>query len=137
MKQILRVEPGEHELAEWSDNIEEIWRKGDRILVIDEGTLVNPSVRRLTPALGKAIRTGRSRNLGVWFGSQRPKDIPSAVFTEAEHFFLFRLTWKGDRDKVLTFTSDALEKPHASLRGHDFIYYNVSTDDAYVLRSKS
>lgn len=135
-RQIIRVAPSKTELSEWYDAIDEVWDDGNRILVIDEGTLINPSTTRISPSLGKAIRTGRSRNLGVWFASQRPKDIPSAVFTEAEHFFLFRLTWKKDREKVLTFTSDILGQAHESLRGHDFLYYNVSDDSAYLMRSR-
>jgi hypothetical protein len=62
-------------------------------------------------------------------GSQRPKDVPSAIFTESEHFFIFRLTFEADRDKVASFTSDAIGERIAKLRGHECVYYNVLTDE--------
>jgi hypothetical protein len=128
-RQIIRVEPDEWELERWSDVIDAVWRRGNAVLYVDETTLITPP-RTILPALGKAIRTGRERGLGVWCGSQRPKDIPSAVFTEAEHFFVFQLTFAADREKVRSFTHDGLGRLMRSLSGHDYVYYNVLANKA-------
>src|SRR5581483_6271498 len=81
----------ETEADEWEHSIRAVYNRKNTLLYVDELTLVNERYGfRLSPELGRAIRTGRERNNGVWCGSQRPKDIPSAVFTESEHFFIFQ-----------------------------------------------
>lgn len=134
-EQIIRVDPigGGEELELWDEVIYNVWKHGDTILYADEATLLTPP-RSVLPELGRAIRTGRERNVAVWIGSQRPKDIPSVVFTEAEHFFLFRLQWDADREKVASFTSPHVERPYKGMlregrqAKHDFIYYGVEDD---------
>lgn len=123
-RQIVRVPPDRHEQERWAECIDAVWRRGDGILYVDELTLITPSTRIL-PELGKAIRTGGEIGLGTWCGSQRPKDVPSAVYTETEHFFIFRLAWKDDRDKVVSFTEDEVGRLLPRLRGHDCVYYGV------------
>jgi DNA helicase HerA-like ATPase len=106
----------------------------NRVVYVDETTLVNTAGSRLSPALGRVIRTGRELGVGCWLGSQRPKDIPSAVFTEAEHFFVFQLTWEEDRKKVGAFTTDKVLDLIGTLRGHEFVYYNVLTNTVKKLQ---
>lgn len=129
--QIVRVPPDVDELARWNDAFYDAWDMGDAILYVDEVTLVTPP-RTITPGYGRCIRTGRERGLGTWSGSQRPKDIPSVVFTEAEHIFGFRLQWSADVDKVASFTTEDFYRIHDTLRGrrrlHDFVYYDVLGD---------
>lgn len=121
----------------WDEQFYNVWKDGGRLLYVDEVTLVNPSTRILLPEYSRCIKTGRERGVGVWNGSQRPKDIPSAVFTEAEHFAIFRLQWSADRDKVASFTSDHIARHLAQLQRegrpakHDWVYFNVN-DDAIV-----
>jgi DNA helicase HerA-like ATPase len=133
-QQIVRIPPYEEEQLAYDDVIWRIWERGDSILYIDETTLVCPT-RTLRPALGAAIRTGRSRGLGVWCASQRPKDLPSAIFTETEHFFVFQLNFEADREKVVSFTSDGLYAPLSRIRGHDFVYWNVLSDTGRYVKA--
>jgi DNA helicase HerA-like ATPase len=141
-EQIIRVDPlgGDAELGLWDEVIYDIWKDGDRIIYVDEATLITPP-RSVLPELGRAIRTGRERNVAVWVGTQRPKDIPSVVFTEAEHFFLFRLQWEDDRRKVASFTSPNLDDVYENMMRegreakHDFVYYGV--DDDRLIRCRA
>jgi DNA helicase HerA-like ATPase len=112
------------EMERFADVINDVWKAGNRVLYIDELTLVTRP-RPLLPELAKAIRTGRERGLGVWTGSQRPTEIPSEVFTESEHIFVFQLGYMRDRMKVTHFTTDAIYRVMEGLRGHSFAYYNV------------
>lgn len=132
-RQIIRVEPDAFEMEAWDDTIYDIWRHRNRIIYADELTLISPA-RTLLPAAGRAIRTGRSVNIAFWSGSQRPKDIPSAVFTETEHFFVFQLVYQADRDKVVSFTGDKAEPILPTLRGHNCMYYGVLEDSVAVIR---
>lgn len=129
---------GADEAYFWDEQFFNVWRDGGRILYVDEVTLVNPSPRVLLPEYSRCIKTGRERGVGVWNGSQRPKDIPSPIFTEAEHFAVFRLQWQADRMKVASFTSDwmidhldDLQRGGAT-RKHDWCYFNV--DDDKIIR---
>lgn len=131
-RQIIRVEPDEYEMEAWDDTIYDIWRHRNRIIYADELTLISPA-RTLLPAAGRAIRTGRSVGVAFWAASQRPKDIPSAVFTETEHFFVFQLVYQADRDKVVSFTGDKAEPILPTLRGHNCMYYGVHKDDIAVI----
>lgn len=133
-RQIIRSEDG------WEQSLYGIWRRHNIVCYIDEATLVNEGYGvRLSPMLGRIIRTGRELNVAAWIGTQRPKDIPSAVFTETEHFFIFQLNWKEDRKKVVSFTSSDIAPYLDELQGHEFIYYNV-LDNSFVkgeLREKA
>lgn len=134
-RQIIRVPFDENEYFAWDDAIDGVWENGNRILYVDETTLLTPP-RSLRASLGRAIRTGRSRGVGVWCASQRPKDLPSAVFTEAEHFFVFQLTFKADREKVCSFTTDAISDALPKLRNHDYVYYNVKENYGTGVRQR-
>jgi DNA helicase HerA-like ATPase len=122
--QIVRVPIDEYEQASWMATIDAAMRAGGpRIIYIDEVADITPP-RRAPPPLSRAIRTGRQLGIGVWCGTQRPKDIPSVVFTEAEHFFVFELGWEDDRKKVTTFTSDRLGRLLNRVRRHDYVYFS-------------
>ncbi len=132
--QVIRVEPDGWESERWRQAIYQVWQRGNTVLYVDECTLISPA-RTILPELGRVIRTGRERGLGVWIASQRPKDIPSVVFTESEHFFVFRLQWEEDRKKVASFTHDALQSMLPRLKGHDFAYVGIESDTVALVHN--
>jgi len=107
------------------------------MLYVDELVLVTPP-RSILPQLGRAIKTGRELGIATWMGSQRPKEIPSPVFTETEHFFVFRLKYQADKNKVAEFTTDEMHEYMDALKGkarkHDCIYYDDENDRIIDLR---
>lgn len=53
------------------------------------------------PFYYKGILTrGRERSIGVLSSTQRPMGVPSFIMSEAEHWYVFRLSMFGDREKV-------------------------------------
>lgn len=134
-RQIIRV-PSENETDNWRLVMRDIFKNDrKRVVYLDETTFLTPP-RIIVPELGDLIRAGRELKLGVWCGSQRPRDIPSAVFTETNHFFIFRLSYEPDRDKVVSFTGDIVKPLIDKVRGHDTIYYNDNDEKAYYLHLK-
>lgn len=131
-RQIVKPPYQRREFDMWGDIIEMICITGNQVMYVDELNLITRP-RPILWELGKAIRTGREYGLGVWSGSQRPKEVPSEVFTEAEHIFIFRLNFIMDRLKIRAFTGDAMFAAQRALRGHSFIYYNQRTGKAYHL----
>ena len=141
-RQILRIPPGPNDLSYWDEAFQRVWERGDTIAYVDEVTLLLPGTRSMLDWHRRSIVTGRERNVAIWNGTQRPTEIGSSViFTETEHFFVFRLQFEADRDKVCSFTTDRMYgylsrlKREGRTAKHDFVYYNP--DDDYVLRVRA
>ena len=43
---------------------------------------------------------GRELKIGVWCGVQRPSRIPLFAMSEADHYFVFRLSMREDRQRI-------------------------------------
>lgn len=100
---ILRPRPDQEDEIE--SFFERLWHHEDAGLVIDEGTLA-PSRAWLKNLLAQ----GRSKRISITVGSQRPVDVPRAVFTEAGILSCFRLNDEKDYERVRQFSPrDMLE----------------------------
>lgn len=140
--QIVR-DDGYGDLDFWDEQFWKVARAGPRIVYVDEVILISPP-RAILPEYGRAIKTGREKGLAVWSGSQRPKELPSPIFTESEHIFCFRLTYDDDRAKVASFTTDEMHDYVRALktraRKHDCVYYDVNDDrivDLYMTQAEA
>lgn len=72
----------------------------DYYLYIDELYAVFPSPAKMLPAWRSLWTRGREAGIGVWAGVQRPVSIPLVTLSEAEHYFVFRLILREDRDRM-------------------------------------
>lgn len=86
------------------DTCEDIFRKcfeewAPVTLYVDEMYLITPTAR---PGfwLRACYTQGRSRGLGTWAATQRPRHVPLFMFTEAEWLFMFRLNHRDDRKVI-------------------------------------
>jgi hypothetical protein len=122
--QIVRLPITQDEVERWQYVILQAFKRGNVIVYIDELNDINPGPR-LLPALGRALREGRQRRVGVWWGSQRPSNIPIASYSECTHFFVFWLSVDSDRKRVRDFTREGVDDEIAQLRGHDFLYWGI------------
>jgi len=95
----------------WADLVDylgDVWGYDvPTVVYIDELTSVTTS-RRAPRVLATLVRLGRQRGFGTWYASQRPKDVPSLFFTEAEHWCVFDLLTQDDRDKVAGYMGDTV-----------------------------
>lgn len=67
------------------------------------------------------LTRGRERDVETWNSVQRPALIPTAVLSEAEHLYAFRLRMPQDRDKLSQATGYELDELGA-LKKHEFLY---------------
>jgi hypothetical protein len=75
-----------------------IYERGNCTLYVDE---VYSVAERTIPQYYSACMTrGRERGIEVWNSVQRPSRIPLSVLTEAENYYVFRLTLRDDRKRV-------------------------------------
>lgn len=85
---------------------------GNCTVLVDEVMQVCPTPSRI-PEFYKGILTrGRELNVNVWSATQRPATIPVVVYSEATHWFIFKLNAAPDRDRLADFTGwDELREP--------------------------
>lgn len=93
------------------------------------------------PEYLQAIMTrGRELNVPHWGATQRPANIAVTTISEANHFFIFDLNIKGDRQKLTEISGCAefMYRPSQELGAdkHTFWYYDVNTESAELARLK-
>lgn len=114
--------------SEAYEYIRQAYEAGNITIFVDEINALTPTANqaRLDQSLINVLQRGRSRNISVWSGSQRPTNIPKIFMSEARHFFIFRLNLEGDRKTVSEFTNEeTLRKP---VDRYGFYYYTVIGD---------
>jgi DNA helicase HerA-like ATPase len=126
---VARVDAG-GERRVWADELGALaYRTREVAVGVDEVMSIETANRPL-PWL-EAVRT-EGRELGVTFlaCSQRPLRIPLTVLTEADHFFVFQLLGRADRDLV----ADVIG-PFAPPRlEHGFLYWRPGLTAAVECR---
>jgi energy-coupling factor transporter ATP-binding protein EcfA2 len=110
------------------DDVDEVMRRvlhyGRTALVVHDGALYASS-GAIVPAYRRAQLIGRTIQVPVWTGLQRPVDVHNVLLSEANHVFLFALALESDRTKVAGIVGrGALEPPD---RPFAFGYYGPST----------
>ena len=126
--------------GDWDPYIDAVMERENITLYIDEVYGVVQG-RNATDALRAVITRGRELGIGVWSATQRPKDIPLIVISEADWFFMFQLRVEGDRKRMAEFMApiDAgggyeygVDEIH--LRDHNVIAFNDSWDYSRLYR---
>jgi len=109
------LDKGCEEFFQW------VFDRGDTLLYVDEAAEVSTPTK-ISKGYSRCLRLGRERGIGTWSATQRPVWIYRAIYTEAEHVFVFRLRDMDDRAAVARFTTkDILTK---NPTGHGFYWYN-------------
>lgn len=70
------------------------------------------------------LTRGRSKNICVYSSSQRPKDLPQTLMSEAENYYVFKLNMPQDRKKIYEITGIKDDNVF-DLKKRFFIYANV------------
>jgi energy-coupling factor transporter ATP-binding protein EcfA2 len=102
------------------------YEAGNIIIYIDEVTALIPPKSNPPQIFIDIWTRGRSRNIGAWANTQRPSSIPLVFLSEAEHFFIFRLSLDSDRKRVSEIAGKTVLKPVVDRYG--FYYYNLKMD---------
>lgn len=118
------------------DLLERVWRQGSWTIVIDEGWYTEKL--GLQPYIERLLTQGRSQDISVVFGQQRPVATSRFVISQCTHLFTFRVEGR-DADTIAEATTPRLlpyiseryaERTHDTSRllsGHDFAYYHRAT----------
>jgi hypothetical protein len=110
----------------WLDAMLEVYAAGDCTLYIDEIYSVVPPGSRPSTAMVGIWTRGREFNIGGWATSQRPSWCPLFVLSEADQYFMFRLTVDEDRKRMASFMGEEVRTPIVDK--HGFYYSNAEAD---------
>ncbi|MFQ5531333.1 MAG: hypothetical protein ACE5ES_01830 [Candidatus Nanoarchaeia archaeon] len=111
-----------------------IFNKGNWTIAFDELTKREKNFMDLPPSLDNIVRMGRSRGVGIIVIHQRPSRLELGFMSEAEHFFIFTLNLRVDKDKMRGVIGDEniglIDK--LDWDKHEFVYYSVREGKATI-----
>lgn len=103
------------------DLLNKVWLHGSWTIVVDEHWYTEKL--GLKRPLERLLTQGRSKNITVVVGMQRPVDVSRFTIAESTHVFSFRLDGRDAKTLGMA-TTQSLEEPVQKLNGYDFIYFN-------------
>ena len=103
-----------------------IYNRENCIVYTDEATSVCSS-NTILPGHNACLKRGRELDIGCWNSTQDPVGVNNALFSQADHFFLFITQIQDHRDKLSGFMGDKVKKDIP--RKYKFYYFNPETMD--------
>jgi hypothetical protein len=133
---ILLAPKHEHQMREGYLMLERVWKEGGWTVVIDELWYIEKMLK-LGPYVERLLTQGRSKNVSVIVGMQRPAQISRFAISQCTHLFSFRVEGR-DLMTIKESTTPRIVEPIQNLTKHSFVYYNrserfVVTGDAKYL----
>lgn len=133
---IVRPDPQEQHRA--NEYLLQSWRNEENGHFFDEGFMVPQ--HRPFKAFDHIMTQGRSRNVPVIACYQRPAWLSQFAMSQADYFACYHLLKPDDRARVAEYVGEA-KGPNGELIGvnyrlpdHHFLWYDVSSDQAAVMR---
>ena len=107
-----------------------IYKRGNTDVWVDEITSICPNANTIPDFYKGCLTRGRTLGISIWSLTQRPKDIPLVVMSEAKHFYIFDLNMESDRKRIMEIVSAPELKllPSKVFEPFAFWYYNFSMD---------
>jgi hypothetical protein len=97
----------------------EAWRRKNIRIYVDELADMVDFFPITLVALKRVVRTGRSRHVTIWGGTQRPRWVPRYFLSEPRILMVFSLNLEEDRKYVSGIVGDMAKQ---ELPLHDFLY---------------
>lgn len=119
---------------EASRAMELVWKQGGWTFAIDE-LYYATSILRVERQINKLFTQGRSKNITIVAGMQRPAWISRFALSQSTHAFIFRCEGR-DLITISQSLSPSVVKPVSELRGHDFVYFHRPTRTVMVGNAK-
>jgi hypothetical protein len=111
--------------TDWKPALEMAWRIHKVVVYIDEMLLVAPTGAKPPVELARLYQIGREYDIGVQASTQRPRNIPAIMLSEAEWLFLFRVSRMEDRKAVAEFGDEEQLMRNPIHDEHGFYAYNA------------
>lgn len=85
------------------------YKKGDSIVFCDEAAGLSADLD-LKDEMKQTLQRGRSLKAAAYLATQRPVDVPRSMFTEAKHFFLWRMNDAREYEVIRDIGGGRLDK---------------------------
>lgn len=113
------------------------YQKGDSVIFADEAAGLSEDLD-LDPEMKQTLQRGRSMKAAAILATQRPRNVPRAMFTEARHFFLHTMADDGEYERLSEIGGGNLTKREIltilrKLKRHQWLYLYPEKDIACVL----
>lgn len=118
------------------DALQAMFRAGGWTIFIDELRYVSGNLR-LRPILELIWLQGRSLNLSLVGGTQRPAHVPLEMYDQATHLFFWRDNDRRNLERISGLggiDADEVRDQVANLDRHATLYVNTRTGDLIVTR---
>ena len=103
---------------------EYLYKLNEPMLVyVDEFTLLGKG-ENIPEYVEKFYKQGRERLQALWASTQNPVYLSHDVLSQADHYFVFDLLNKADRERLASMAGDQLRKRPTEL--HGFWYFGTS-----------
>ena len=116
----------------WDEGMQAVYAAGNCTLYIDEIYAIVPPGQRPTQSLQAIWTRGREFNIGAWACSQRPTWCPLVVMSEAESYFMFRLTLLDDRRRMAAFMGEGVLTRITDK--HGFFYMDAESESPLYVK---
>jgi len=120
----------EHQMREGYEMLDRVWHQGGWTVVIDELWYVEKMLK-LREYVERLLTQGRSKDISVIVGMQRPAQISRFAISQCTHLFTFRIEGR-DLQIVKESTTPRIVEPVQELTGHNFVYYNRASREVAV-----
>jgi len=105
--------------------LERAWRDGGWTIVVDENWYAE-KLLGLQSYVIRLLTQGRSKDISIVVGMQRPVDITRFALSEITHLFVFRCEGRDLKFSLKDSTTESIVPAVRNLRGHDYVYYNAA-----------
>jgi hypothetical protein len=115
----------------------DLYKKGDSVLFCDEAAGLSADLD-LKTEMRQTLQRGRSLNASAILATQRPVDVPRSMFTEAKHFFLWRMNDAREYEVISLIGGGRLTKQDVTyhltrLGKHECLYLYPDKNVAVIL----
>lgn len=102
--------------------LERVWQQGSWTVALDELYAIDNQLK-LSWFVNRLLTQGRSNNLSVLMGMQRPKMVTRFALTQATHYLIF--AYDGDDLRtIVDETTPQLKTVIPSLQRYEFVWYS-------------
>jgi hypothetical protein len=113
------------------------YKKGDSVVFCDEAAGLSADLD-LKAEMRQTLQRGRSLKASMILATQRPVDVPRSMFTEAKHFFLWRMNDAREYEVIRDIGGGRLSRADITyhlknLKQHECLYLYPDKNVAVIL----
>lgn len=103
------------------------------LVYTDEATAVCDS-SNILPGHNALMKRGRELGISCFNGTQQPVNVHNTLFSESDHFIVFKVLLKSHRTKLADFMGEGVLMAHTIPKYHFFYYHESEMDSCELMK---